>query len=45
MTKLHIKMEGGATKSNKNENQVPVNFYVTRLNDLNKKAHGYCMVF
>lgn len=25
--------------------KIPVNFYVSRLNDEHTKAHGYCLVF
>ena len=46
MTKLHVKRgpQDGSLADGK-PLVIPINFYVNRLNDINKKAHGYCIVF
>jgi hypothetical protein len=33
-------------ENNKDETtlKIPINFYVSRLNSTNKRAHGYCLV-
>lgn len=43
MTKLTVKRPRDNNTAEK-DTKVNVNFYVTKLNDENKKVHGYCLV-